>query len=368
MREYPSSFKSSLDPSQLQNKKGRLIFHLYSFLKQSWEQWIVLNFRKINKANIKNVIQNFDIYSTIEGVSQFLQKKRTSLYGMMIAIIAVTYGIADLTVLWLEEVIPNGAVFSSSYDSSHQSHSLKTMQTYASLLDRNLFNSQGLMPGDAVLMEPAVENIEGVPIRTKLPLKLIGTLIMKNPLRSIATIEDTPNTMVYPMRVEDEIPKKIKILEIEIRKVIFLNLSSKRKEFAILDEDEISNSKMNLLGNSFRSSGVEQLGSNQFHISRAEVDRTLSDFNNILTQARAVPNFENGVSAGYRLFQIVPGSIYDKLGLQNGDVISGINGQPISDPRQAFEMLSDLKTTSHLELQIKKDGKASPTTYRYDIH
>jgi general secretion pathway protein C len=97
------------------------------------------------------------------------------------------------------------------------------------------------------------------------------------------------------------------------------------------------------------------------------VDKALSDINNILTQARAVPNFENGVASGYKLFQIVPGSIYDKLGLQNGDVITGLNGEPINDPGKAFEMMSQLKTSNHLELQVRKEGKPA-STYTYDIH
>lgn len=93
----------------------------------------------------------------------------------------------------------------------------------------------------------------------------------------------------------------------------------------------------------------------------------MKDFNTILTQARAVPNFENGQASGYKLFQIVPGSIYDKLGLKNGDVIAGVDGQPINDPAKAFELLGKLKEgASHMELQVKRNGQAQ--TYTYDIH
>jgi general secretion pathway protein C len=79
-----------------------------------------------------------------------------------------------------------------------------------------------------------------------------------------------------------------------------------------------------------------------------------------------MPNSENGLPAGYKLTQIIPGSLYDKLGLQDGDIITGLNGQTINDPGKAFEMLNELKTSNHLELQIKKDGK--PMNYVYDIH
>ena len=108
---------------------------------------------------------------------------------------------------------------------------------------------------------------------------------------------------------------------------------------------------------------IEKVAPNQFNVQRSEVDKALQDLNKVLTEARAVPNFENGVANGYKLFQIVPGSIYDKLGLQNGDVITGLNGSAINDPGKAFEMLSELKTTNHLELQVKKDGKVQNNIY-----
>ena len=86
----------------------------------------------------------------------------------------------------------------------------------------------------------------------------------------------------------------------------------------------------------------------------------------VLTEARAVPNFENGVPAGYKLFQIVPGSIFDALGLKNGDTISAINGQSINDPAKAFEMLNELKSgAKNFEITMKRDGRTS--TNNYDI-
>ena len=50
-----------------------------------------------------------------------------------------------------------------------------------------------------------------------------------------------------------------------------------------------------------------------------------------------------------------PTSVYDKLELKNGDVIQGINGQPINDPKKAFEMISELKQSA--SMQIERDGE-----------
>jgi general secretion pathway protein C len=205
-------------------------------------------------------------------------------------------------------------------------------------------------------------------VRTTLPFNLVGTMILENHVRSLATIEDKSAQIVYPVRVDDEIPAKAKIVSIEAKKVVFVNIATGRREFVDIPEDPNAVAPkmvINARPSAAKGPGIEKLSATQFNISRNEVDKTLSDLNNVLTQARAVPNFENGAPAGYKLFQIVPGSIYDKLGLQNGDVIAGLNGNAINDPGKAFEMLSELKTQNHLELQVKKDGRTQ--TYSYDI-
>jgi general secretion pathway protein C len=105
--------------------------------------------------------------------------------------------------------------------------------------------------------------------------------------------------------------------------------------------------------------GITDLGDNHKVIDRREVDRVMGNFNQVLTQARCVPNLEGGRPAGYRCFQIEPGSIYDKLGLKDNDVICGINGQPVNDPAAAFNMLNTLKSSStrNVELCVNRGGR-----------
>ena len=47
-----------------------------------------------------------------------------------------------------------------------------------------------------------------------------------------------------------------------------------------------------------------------------------------------------GQSIGMRLFAIRTGSLYEKLGLKNGDIILAVNENSLSDPAQAFEAVS----------------------------
>lgn len=317
----------------------------------------------INKKNLQRAIQNFDAQTFVERTSNYFQKKNAHFYGTMATIVLSTYFVADVTALLVGEWIPAPPPARVGRFGAFGPKP-RMLSDYNVIFSRNLFNSKGLIPGEEAT--PGVD-LSGPPVKSSLPLNLIGTLVLSNELLSIATIEDKSASQVYPVRTDDEIPDKIKILKIEPRRVIFINKSSGRKEYIELPEDNVANPRITAGRPAAPSGpGVEKVAPTQYNVSRSEVDKALADFNKILTEARAVPNFENGAPAGYKLFQIVPGSIYDKLGLQNGDVITGLNGSPINDPGKAFEMLNELKSANHLELQVKKDGKS--LNYIYDIH
>src|SRR4051812_6908015 len=90
-------------------------------------------------------------------------------------------------------------------------------------------------------------------------------------------------------------------------------------------------------------------------VTQAEADQALRDVNERLTQERAVPHFENGQPDGYTPVQTGQGGSHRKLGLKNGDVIRAVDGQSVSDPQQAFKMMSKLRETNQLE--VVRDGR-----------
>lgn len=290
------------------------------------------------------------------------QKGNASFYGKLATLTICMFFLADLSALLVDRYVPEPPPTRSARRSERRRS--VTLEDYQAIIARNLFSSKGLIPGEET---PGTQDMGGVPVRTGLPLNLVGTLILQNELRSIGTIEDRSSQMVYPVRTMDEIPSKIRVIKVEPRKVIFLNLSSGRREFVDLPEDNLAiSTRIATPVTRATSPGVEKVSDTQWNISRSEVDRTLADLNNVLTQARCVPNFENGLPAGFKCFQIQKGSIYDKLGLQDNDVLVGLNGEAINDPGKAFELLNQLKTANHLELSVKRNGKQQ--NFAYDFH
>jgi len=89
--------------------------------------------------------------------------------------------------------------------------------------------------------------------------------------------------------------------------------------------------------------GIKAISENEYEVPRSEIDKTLSNLNDVAMQARIVPAFKDGVAQGFKLFSIRPDSIYTKIGVQNGDVLKRINGYDLNSPEKALEIYSKLK-------------------------
>ena len=98
--------------------------------------------------------------------------------------------------------------------------------------------------------------------------------------------------------------------------------------------------------------------SDKYEVSRDEIEETLS-----MMQARIVPSFKDGKAEGFKLFSIRPGSLLDKIGIENGDLIKRINGNDINSPERAIEVYSKLRHTSRFEIEIVRNGSTLLKTF-----
>jgi general secretion pathway protein C len=109
--------------------------------------------------------------------------------------------------------------------------------------------------------------------------------------------------------------------------------------------------------------GVTKTSETTYTIAGSEIDKALGDMNEVATQARIVPSFQNGKANGFKLFSIKPNSIYQKIGLQNGDVISKINGYEMNSPERALEIYAKLKDSQSIQIDLKRRGKDMNMNY-----
>jgi general secretion pathway protein C len=108
---------------------------------------------------------------------------------------------------------------------------------------------------------------------------------------------------------------------------------------------------------------VQVVGDNQYEIPKAEVDKAFENLGQLFTQMRAVPHFEGGKAIGFRLFAIRSGSLFDKIGLRNGDIVRRINEIEMNDPSRALAMLEELRNERNLTVDVTRNRQDQTLTY-----
>ncbi|NVJ21393.1 hypothetical protein HUW62_09200 [Myxococcus sp. AM011] len=123
--------------------------------------------------------------------------------------------------------------------------------------------------------------------------------------------------------------------------------------------------------NDFHSSvDIRSVGENAYEITSKDplvdsLHAKHASHSEAAMQARIVPAFKDGKAQGFKLFSIREGSLYDKLGFQNGDVIQRVNGISLDTPEKALETYALLKTARRLEVDLHRDG--APLRKVYDV-
>src|SRR6267142_1231625 len=67
--------------------------------------------------------------------------------------------------------------------------------------------------------------------------------------------------------------------------------------------------------------------------------------------------------ARYSLCQITSPDLYEKLGIQNGDVIRRINGYEMNSPDRALEIYQKLRDASRIEIDLERRGESLRNSY-----
>lgn len=66
---------------------------------------------------------------------------------------------------------------------------------------------------------------------------------------------------------------------------------------------------------------------------------------------------------GFLVREIVPGSIYEKLGLRVGDVITGVNGRPVNSVEDALKLYQQIGNLNEVQLELRRGTETQQLNY-----
>jgi len=109
---------------------------------------------------------------------------------------------------------------------------------------------------------------------------------------------------------------------------------------------------------------VKKINERQYVLDQRKVQQALNNPEQILTDARLLPNIQNGKQEGFRMLEVKQGGLYDSLGLKNNDILLRINELELSNPEVAMQAMSALRGMNRVKLDIIRNGTKMTLTYQ----
>lgn len=200
--------------------------------------------------------------------------------------------------------------------------------------------------------DPAAQDPENAPLSSA-NLVLAGTIATQDPKHGIAIISDGGPSKVYS--VGDNVNGAA--------------LHSVYLDHVILDRNGTLETLVLprlIAGNRAGPRISRRIGPDARTVEAVEnVRRMVQQDPGLLDQVmRTVPSYDN--SAGkLRGFRAYPGrnrAIFNKLGLQPGDLVTSINGQPLDDPQHAQEVFNTIQTSNTVSVTLERGGQKQEIT------
>lgn len=319
----------------------------------------------------------------------------------LVAVLLVSFFTAKLTSVYIGQrlVVEVDVVTHAApeLEATSETKEAVPFEAYQVILDRNIFDaSEGegaiVAKGEGGCEEGFLQdesgdcvsaNRNGEPIETKLQMEIYGVMVVGEGKddRSSAIIKAGREVDVYAVgaKGDDAFSPSTVLLQVLPDRVIFDHKGN--VEYKLYQDDagasifaapELvkpvggpSTAAVTAPGaEGTKEPEVEKTGENQYVISQREVQNAISNMGQLYTEIRIVPNAVGNQIQGMKILSVKQGSLFDKLGLQRGDILERINGIEV-DIKSGFKIFSDLKGQKNLTVDLVREGQKQ--SFEYEI-
>lgn len=208
-----------------------------------------------------------------------------------------------------------------------------------------------------------------------LPIQLMNTTVLQDTDKSVATIKISGQKDVLQIREGEKVQRYATMGRIDRLQVVLRNnkngqcefiknkntLTKSRKKFDLLTPSK----GKELIESQKPEEGIKNVG-NRYTISKKYIQEKFR--NNpaaLFRQAKAVKVQNDDGSIGFKITELAADSLYKSLGIEENDVIEGINGQKFQNEAQLLQMMTtmDPQNLRTMKLTIKRNGELIDRIY-----
>lgn len=302
---------------------------------------LLLDIQGLRELNYNTVLSRIMRRDNIARLVRYVNLASAAVLALAVIVLLVVFSSDLLGKMTATSKLDSQIAALSSKGASSSAGQLTSAYDWNVVKDRKPFGTIGKVAGPV--------SAAPTPPPSPLMLSLIGTFVTQGQ-EPYAIIEDKKKNDQDMFVIGDSIFEQATLKKIYLDRVEV----ERNGKIEILRLDEIG-------GNA--GAGIVSSGSDDFVIEEAELDKGLENLPLLLTQARAVPYFKDGRSIGLRLFAIKTGSLYEKVGLKNGDILKTINGNNLGDISQALKLFEQLKQERSINLTLERDKQEREFKY-----
>jgi len=256
----------------------------------------------------------------------------------------------------LPEKLSDGGLVAVTGTGAHREK--RPLSFYDAILSRNLFDL--VAPGKEVKSEAVAIDVESLS-ETRLRLKLWGTISGGADAVTRAIIEDEVTRKQDLFKVGDRVQEAVIKLVLRDRVVV----SYKGRDEVLMMETAKG------AGAPSRNGALRRNGrhlppasiTKKVNLKRDTINDAMMNISSLMKDVRIKPHFRNGQPEGMAVSGIKSDSIFRKMGIRNGDIIVGVDGQKIESVDDAMSLYGNLKSAREIQLEIKRMGQVQTIEY-----
>jgi general secretion pathway protein C len=266
-------------------------------------------------------------------------------YNLLVAGVALSFWVPTIRGIWKAEGVSAEPLLPPAATTDYQGSPVtRPLEDYGIVSERKLFGGSGEESSD-VAAEVAPDALPTA--GQGLGLRLVGTVVADEPGGSFAIIEGqagkTQEIYHEGDRAGQALIKRI------VRNRVVVN-AGRGDEVLAMDLD--GRGGIFLAEAPGRDGVVAMAGAAE--PAPKQIGSIHAEYADLISKIHVRPYLDEGRPGGILVYGIEPGSVFAEMGLEDGDVIRGLNGEEITSPRQTVDIYRALREGGALTVRVRR--------------